>query len=41
VADVACGWRRGVFEKAKWLGEYNVDVGGEVCCAVGGEGTKL
>jgi hypothetical protein len=41
VADVACGCKSGVFENAKWLGEYIMDVGGEVCCVVGGDGTKF
>jgi hypothetical protein len=39
VADVACGCKSGVLEKAKWLGEYIIDVGGEVCCV--GDGTKF
>jgi hypothetical protein len=41
VADVACGCKSGVFENAMWLGEYIMDVGGEVCCVVGGDGTKF
>ena len=30
-----------MFEYARWLGEYIIDVGGEVCCLVGGDGAKL
>jgi len=41
VAEVAWGCKSGVFEKAMWLGEYIIDVGGDVCCWVGGDGTKL
>jgi len=30
-----------VLVKAKWLGEYIMDVDGDVCCFVGGDGIKF